>query len=107
MKVVRMILIGSVLTVLYHVNNVGLANDVFAEPYIIHQSLTLDISLPVINYRIESDNFVGGYAAEFLLAHRLANGYTMGVKYLNLNVADELRYDVDHSQLWFGLQFNF
>ena len=107
MKVVRMILIGSVLTVLYHFSNVGLANDVFAEPYITHQSLPLDISLPIISYRIESDNFVAGYATDFLLAHRLANGYTMGVKYLDLNVSDDLHDNVDHSQLWFGLQFSF
>lgn len=107
MKVVRMILIGSVLTVLYHVSNVGLANDGFVEAYIAHQGLTLDISLPVIHDQVETDNFVSGYDADFLLAHHMTSGYTMGVKYLDLNVADELHFDVDRSQLWFGLQFSF
>ena len=106
MKVVRMILIGSVLSVLYHVSNVGLANDSFARPYTSYQSVILDISFPLINNPVESDNFVSGYDAEFLLA-RSTGGYTMGVKYLDLNVADELHADTDHSQLWIGLQFSF
>ena len=107
MKVVRMILIGSVLSVLYHVGNVGLANDAFDESYIAHQELTLDISVPVIHNRLQDVNFVSAFDSDFLLAHQLAGGYTMGVKYLDFNVADELREDTDHSQLWIGLQFSF
>ena len=107
MKVVRMILIGSVLSVLYHVSNVGLANDVFAEPYITYQSLTLDISFPLNYHSVDADNFVSAIDTDFLLAHQLAGGYTMGVKYLDFNVADELRVDTDQSQLWIGLQFSF
>lgn len=107
MKVVRMILIGSVLSVIHHVSNVSLASDVFAEPYISQQRLTLEISLPVIHHQLETDNFVSAIDADFLLAHQLAAGYTIGVKYLDFNVADDLHNDVDHSQLWIGLQFSF
>lgn len=107
MKVVRMILIGSVLSVLYQVNDVVMANDGFVQPYISYQSVTLDISLPLIFDAAESNDFASGFDAEFLLAHQLASGYTMGVKYLDFKAVEELRDDVDHSQLWIGLQFSF
>lgn len=107
MKVVRMMLIGSVLSVLYFLNNVALANDRFVQPHVSHQNISLDISFLLINDTAVTDNLENGFNTDFLLAHQLAGGYTMGVKYLDLNVADELREDIDHSQLWIGLQFSF
>ncbi len=107
MQVVRMILIGSVISVLALMNNGVMANDRFVQSHVGYQALSLDISFTLANDAVESERFVNGFDADFLVAHQIAGGYTMGIKYLDLNVADELHEEIDHSQLWIGLQLSF
>lgn len=107
MKVVRVILIGSVLSVIYQLSNVAMANDRFAQSHADYQIAALEISFALIKDAVEADNFASAYDADFLLAHQTEDGYVMGVKYLDFNVADELREGIDNSQLWIGLQFSF
>lgn len=109
MKVVRMMLIGSVLSILFLASNGVVASDRFAQSFVNFQTVTLDISIPQFNDINEAGGLVNGFDADFLLAHQLADGYTMGVKYLDYDysLADELHQDIDHSQLWIGLQLSF
>ena len=107
MQLVRMILIGSVLSVSHLMPGIGSANDVFSQPYAAIQSTTLDFSLAPIHVQEEPEQFVGGHETDFLLAHHSPGGYIMGIKYLDLNVANELLEYEDQSQLWLGVQFSF
>lgn len=106
MKLARMMLIGSVL---YIFNSIGIAGEFLEEPDYSNRSEILDIALPAIYYESESDNTFDNFdvKSNFLLAYSLASGYSMGIKYLDLNAEHELQNNNDDSQLWIGLQFSF
>ena len=106
-QVVRMILIGTVLSVLNLVPETGFANDMFGQTYGTSQSPDLDFSLATIRYQTEAEWSVNSFSADFLLSHNTRSGYTMGIKYLDVHVDNELIEVTDHSQLWFGVQFSF
>ena len=112
MKLVQMMLIGSVLLFSCLFGGAGLAQDSVPDAYLSfhkevlefnlqssHQELELyNPNLSIVNYSSDIDLFV---------SPKFVSQYTVGVKYLDFSIEDELRESKNISNLWVGLQFVF
>ena len=112
MRLVLMILIGSVLISLHVLANIGVTDELRQASYLSIGSGLLYIGPPEIHHNYEVYNSESSFdhfnsRNSFLARHEFSKNHIVGLKYGGFNANDNLRLDKDNSKLWILLQFTF